>query len=39
MDHPVKALSFRDPDGLSSRDHPRVASFEELLRLPFLQRG
>jgi len=39
MDHPVKALSFRDPDGLSSPDHPRVASFEELLRLPFLQRG
>ncbi len=37
MDHPVKALSFRDPDGLSSPDHPRVASFDELLRLPLLQ--
>lgn len=38
MDHPVKALSFRDPDGLSSPDHLRVASFEELLDLPLLQR-
>lgn len=37
MDHPVKALSFRDPDGLSSEDHPRVRSFSELLSLPELQ--
>lgn len=37
MDHPVKALSFRDPDGLSSPDHPRVTSFGELLSLPLLQ--
>lgn len=33
MDHPEKALSFRDPDGLSSPDHPRVGGFEELLSL------
>lgn len=39
MDHPVKAHSFRDPDGLSSPDHPRVASFSELLRFPALQGG
>jgi putative hydrolase of the HAD superfamily len=33
MDHPRKALSFRDPDGLSSPDHPRVTSFPDLLAL------
>ncbi|MEW5764676.1 MAG: HAD family hydrolase [Acidobacteriota bacterium] len=31
MDHPRKALSFRDPDGLSGPDHPRVTSFPDLL--------
>jgi putative hydrolase of the HAD superfamily len=37
MDHPVKALSFRNPAALSSPTHPRVSSFAELLALPALQ--
>ena len=36
MDHPVKGETFRDPDGLSSPDHPKVSSFGELMSLePF----
>ncbi len=37
MDHPVKAHSFRDRNGLSRPAHPRVSGFEELLALPDLQ--
>ncbi len=37
MDHPVKAESFRSRDGLSRPDHPRVASFAELMARPDLQ--
>jgi len=37
IDHPVKADSFRDRDGLSAPDHPRVTSFAELAALPDLQ--
>ena len=37
MDHPVKALSFRNPATLSSSSHPKVHSFGELLALPELQ--
>ncbi len=37
MDHPVKAHTFRDPDGLSKPDHRKVGGFVELLALPDLQ--
>ncbi|MCI4397530.1 MAG: HAD-IA family hydrolase [Acidobacteria bacterium] len=37
MDHPVKAESFRDRDGLSGPDHKTVHSFAELLALPEIQ--
>ncbi len=37
MDHPVKAHSFRDRNGLSKPTHPRVGGFAELLVLPDLQ--
>ena len=37
MDHPVKALSFRNPSALSAPSHPKVRSFQELLGLPDLQ--
>jgi putative hydrolase of the HAD superfamily len=37
MDHPVKAHTFRDPDGLSKPGHRRVGGFAELLALPDLQ--
>jgi putative hydrolase of the HAD superfamily len=37
MDHPVKAHTFRDPDGLSSPHHRTVSGFVELLALPDLQ--
>lgn len=37
LDHPHKADSFRDATNLSSPDHPRVSSFQELLALPELQ--
>ena len=36
MDQPEKAESFRDPDELSSGDHPSVESFQELLDLDWL---
>lgn len=37
MDHPVKALSFRNADTLSRPDHAAVRSFKELLDHPDLQ--
>ena len=37
MDHPVKAHSFRDRNGLSKPTHPMVPGFSELLSLPDLQ--
>ncbi len=36
MDHPFKAHTFRNPDTLSSPNHPSVRSFDELLALPEL---
>ncbi len=37
LDHPVKAHSFRDRNGLSRPTHPKVGGFAELLALPDLQ--
>ncbi len=37
IDHPVKAESFRNRDGLSGPGHKTVRSFTELLALPELQ--
>jgi putative hydrolase of the HAD superfamily len=36
MDHPTKGETFRNPDTLSTGDHPTVRSFEEMLALPWL---
>jgi|GEM_PF-1024804 len=37
LDHPVKALTFRNSQTLSGPQHPKVRAFAELLALPELQ--
>ena len=37
INHPKKALSFLDPERMSSDDHREVSSFDELLALPLLR--